>query len=199
MKRCKNCKTPLVVSATGRTPIWCSPACKQAAYRKRKKRSIHFRSKSCEWATPQEFFDRLNAVWAFTLDVCAAPENAKCQRYYTRDQDGLSQPWHGRVWCNPPYGRATPKWLAKAHHATASGEAEVVVCLVFARTDTRWWHTYAFKLAEVVFLQGRLPFNGSNPAPFPSAVLVFRNGSERYETCPIAATPQAVLPAGSVE
>lgn len=48
-----------------------------------------------EWATPQSLFDKLNAAFHFTLDVCATPENAKCAKYYTKAQDGLKQDWGG--------------------------------------------------------------------------------------------------------
>lgn len=64
-----------------------------------------FTSKTDLWETPQGFFDRLNNEFHFDLDVCALPENAKCNEYYTPEQDGLSRPWKGTYWCNPPYGR----------------------------------------------------------------------------------------------
>lgn len=70
-------------------------------------------SNTPEWATPQAFFDELDKEFHFTLDVCATPENAKCSEYYTKEQDGLSQEWHGTVWMNPPYGREIGKWVAK--------------------------------------------------------------------------------------
>ena len=60
-----------------------------------------FTSNSEEWATPRKLFDELNAEFGFTLDPCATPENAKCERYFTKEQDGLSQPWGGTVFCNP--------------------------------------------------------------------------------------------------
>src|SRR5262249_9744068 len=144
-------------------------------------RSIHFRSDSCEWPTDQAFFDQVNAAFGFTLDVCATAENAKCPTFYTRAQDGLSQPWTGRVWCNPPYGKGIERWIERAHRVAVKGEAEVVVCLVFARTDTRWWHEWAAH-AEVRFIKGRLNFGGQYYAPFPSVLLVFRNGAARDET-----------------
>jgi phage N-6-adenine-methyltransferase len=151
-------------------------------YRRRRKRSVHFRSDSYEWATPQDFFDTVNARFNFTLDVCATPENAKCERFYTKEQDGLAQPWTGRVWCNPPYGRVIGHWVKRARQAVESGEAEVVVCLVPSRTDTAWWHRWAIR-AEVEFLEGRLRFGGGgNSAPFGSVLLVFRNDFPRYET-----------------
>jgi phage N-6-adenine-methyltransferase len=182
MPRCKHCRTPLVKAETGRRRRYCSTACKMVAYRRRRKRSIHFRSGSPEWSTPQAFFDAVNARHDFTLDACATPDNAKCPVYHTREQDGLAQPWRGRVWCNPPYGREVGKWLEKAWRSVQSGEAEVVVCLVFARTDTTWWHEWAVRANEVEFLRGRLNFGAGNNAPFPSALLVFRNAKSRYET-----------------
>jgi hypothetical protein len=101
--------------------------------------------------------------------------NAKCPAFFTRTQDGLKQPWTGRVFMNPPYGRAIGHWMRKALEAARSGEAEIVVCLVPARTDTRWWHDFAAR-GEVRFLPGRVRFGGGqNSAPFPSAVVVFRN------------------------
>lgn len=138
-----------------------------------------FSSKTDLWATPQDFFDALDAEFHFTLDVCALPENAKCEKFYTPDMDGLSQPWKGRVWCNPPYGREIGQWVRKAFFAFISGGAEVVVMLLPARTDTRWFHEYIYNKAEIRFIKGRLKFGGStNSAPFPSMVVVFRKGGE---------------------
>ena len=135
--------------------------------------SVHYSSATDEWATPQAFFDEQDARWHFTLDVCAAAENAKCARHYTRASDGLSQSWAGeRCWMNPPYGRAIGHWMRKAYEESQGGA--LVVCLVPARTDTAWWHDYAAK-GEVRFLRGRLKFgDGKNSAPFPSALVVFK-------------------------
>jgi phage N-6-adenine-methyltransferase len=133
---------------------------------------VHFSSRTDLWATPQDFFDRLNVEFGFTLDVCATPENAKCTRYFTRTDDGLTQNWTGVCWMNPPYGREISSWMRKAY--TSAQEGATVVCLVPARTDTAWWHDYAAKADEVRFIRGRLKFGGSeNSAPFPSAVIVF--------------------------
>lgn len=124
------------------------------------------------WETPQSFFDRLNAEFCFTLDVCATKDNAKCDRFFTKSCDGLFQDWTGRCWMNPPYGREIGKWMKKAYESALNGA--LVVCLVPARTDTSWWHNYAMR-GEIQFIRGRLKFGGSkNSAPFPSAVVVFR-------------------------
>lgn len=147
---------------------------------------ILFSSKSYEWETPLAFFNALDEQYHFTLDVCATPQNAKCTAYYTRDQNGLEQEWHGHCWMNPPYGRGIGAWVKKAYEAACMGA--LVVCLLPSRTDTAWWHEYCMK-GEIRFIRGRLKFGGSkNPAPFPSAVVVFGNGHEtkikqHYENC----------------
>lgn len=130
-----------------------------------------FSSASCEWETPMALFTELDNQYHFTLDVCATPENAKCSDYYTIVQDGLTQPWYGRCWMNPPYGRKIGAWLKKAYEAGLEGT--LVVCLVPARTDTAWWHDYCMR-GKITFIRGRLKFGGSkNAAPFPSAIVVF--------------------------
>lgn len=134
--------------------------------------AVFYSSKTDMWATPQDFFDALDAEFHFTLDACAVKENAKCEAYYTPEQDGLEQPWTGRVWCNPPYGRNVGQWVKKAHD-TASGGGFVVMLLP-ARTDTRWFHDYIYGKTEVRFIKGRLKFGScQNAAPFPSMVVIF--------------------------
>ncbi len=128
-------------------------------------------SKTPEWSTPQALYDELDDEFHFTLDPCATDDNAKCNTYFTKEQDGLSQDWTGHtVFMNPPYGRGIFKWIEKAWseavHAT-------VVCLVPARTDTRWWHDFCMR-GEVRFLRGRISFSGEGRAPFPSAIVIFR-------------------------
>lgn len=128
-------------------------------------------SKTDLWETPQDLFCRLNAEHNFTLDVCALPENAKCERYFTPEQDGLSQDWTGVCWMNPPYGRKIGKWVRKAYESAQNGAK--VVCLLPARTDTAWWHEYVMR-GRVTFLRGRLKFgNSKSSAPFPSAIVIF--------------------------
>ena len=132
-----------------------------------------YSSKTDMWETPQELFDELDKEFQFDLDVCAIPENAKCKRYYTPEQDGLSKPWDGTCWCNPPYGRDIGQWLRRALFASVGGAT--VVMLLPARTDTKWFHDYIYKRAEIRFVKGRLKFgNSKNSAPFPSMVVVFR-------------------------
>ena len=135
---------------------------------------LMFSSKTDLWETPQDLFDKLNNEFQFTLDVCATPENAKCDKFYTEERDGLEHPWKGTVWCNPPYGRGIGQWVRRALFASVSGAT--VVMLLPARTDTKWFHDYIYKRnnVEIRFIRGRLKFGGSkNSAPFPSMVVVF--------------------------
>lgn len=140
---------------------------------------VLFSSKSDEWSTPKELFDRLNAEFRFTLDVCASAVNAKCDTYYTKEDDALTQSWVGVCWMNPPYGRGIGEWMKKARESALAGAT--VVCLVPVRTDTRWWQENIenergeFFASEVRFLAGRLRFGDApNCAPFPSAIVVYR-------------------------
>jgi phage N-6-adenine-methyltransferase len=149
--------------------------------RKRRGRlRVHFSSATDDWATPPEFFQKLNDRFGpFDLDVCATPSNAKCGRYYTNKENGLEQEWVGRCWMNPPYGREIGSWMKKAWEASKAGA--LVVCLVPARTDTAWWHNYAQR-GKVEFIRGRLKFGAAlNSAPFPSAVVVFNPSTINYQ------------------
>lgn len=136
---------------------------------------VHFSSATDEWPTPDDYFRRLASLFNFVLDPCATPGNAKAPLYYTREDDGLVQSWHkgGAVFMNPPYGRGIGAWVKKAYETAQEGTP--VVCLLPARTDTRWWHDYCSK-GIVYFVRGRLKFGGhQNSAPFPSAIVIFAN------------------------
>jgi len=128
-----------------------------------------------DWETPQDFFDALDAEFGFTLDAAASPLNAKCARYWTEKDDALVQRWEGVVWCNPPYGRVVGDFVKKGFEEAQKGAT--VVMLLPARTDTRWWHDWVMKAAEIRLVKGRLRFVGAkSSAPFPSAVAVFQAG-----------------------
>lgn len=136
-----------------------------------------FSSASGDWETPQELFDALNEEFHFTLDACATRENALCPVFYS--EDSLTRPWYNNVYCNPPYGRQIGEWVRKGCLATSCFEARVVVMLLPARTDTRWWHDWVMKADEIRFIRGRLKFSGhKNSAPFPSCIVVFRSPLE---------------------
>ena len=138
---------------------------------------VMFSSATDNWSTPQDFFDKLNDEFHFTLDVCADENNHKCEQYYTKEMNGLSHHWIGTVWCNPPYGRKIGEWVRRAYISSQIGSATVVMLLP-ARTDTRWFHDYIYnKLnTEIRFIKGQLKFGGcKNSAPFPSMVVIFRS------------------------
>lgn len=136
--------------------------------------NIHFSSNSNEWYTPSYVFNELNKRYKFTLDAAANENNAKCDRFFTQEDDGLKQCWANEsVWLNPPYGREIGKWVKKAKMESEKGSQ--VVMLIPARTETKYWHEYIFPHAsKILFVSGRLKFGGApNNAPFPSAVIVF--------------------------
>ena len=135
--------------------------------------AVHYSSRRPDWATPPELFATLDAEFAFTLDAAASPANAKVATFYSEADDGLTKPWNGTVWVNPPYGRGIGSWIEKAIRSTQAGAT--VVMLVPARTDSVWFQQLLAHADEVRFLAGRVTFVGaSEPAPFPSAVVVLR-------------------------
>jgi phage N-6-adenine-methyltransferase len=107
-------------------------------------------SEDMTWGTPQSFFNELDKEFHFTLDPCATSETAKCKEFYTKEDDGLIQDWGGqRVFCNPPYGKEIGKWVKKC---SESG-AEIVVMLIPARTDTKYFHEYIYHKAETDYFE----------------------------------------------
>ncbi len=128
-----------------------------------------------EWETPQNFYDALNAEFGFTVDVCASPRNAKHEKFYSPERDGLSQHWESVCWMNPPYDKSIGLWLKKAWEASQDGTT--VVALIQGRsTDTKWWHEYVMRSSEIRFIKDRLHF-GKNGyyarANISSIVVVF--------------------------
>ena len=137
---------------------------------------IHFKSESNEHYTPLEVLSKSHGFLGWIdLDPCADPgKRVLAQSHFTQEHNGLQREWYGKVWMNPPYGRTIGHWIRKAYEESLRGN--LVVCLVPARTDTAWWHDYASK-GHIEFIRGRLKFGGhSNPAPFPSAIVVFPKG-----------------------
>lgn len=146
--------------------------------------SIHFSSKSQTWNTPKDFFDKLDAEWKFDLDVACLPESALCSKYFTPDDDGLSQDWTGVAWCNPPFNNIKG-WAKKAAEEHVKGAT--ILMLVPSRTDTQAFQKFLFEFAPVLcFIKSRLKFdNPSLPswkedgshkkttAPFPTCLAVF--------------------------
>ena len=144
-----------------------------------------FSSKSDEWETPQDLFDKLDAVFNFTLDPCATDENYKCNKYYTMKNNGLDKNWSGETaFVNPPYGDGLKHWVKKCYEESKHAK---VVMLMPARTDTKYQHEYIFKYAKAIcYIKGRLKFHNRllptykedrshkiSSAPFPSQLVVF--------------------------
>ena len=120
---------------------------------------------SDDWATPPDVFARLNERFGFTLDAAASPANAKCERYFTPAENGLSQSWAGeRVWCNPPFSDII-LWIRKAWDEWQSGAKTIVMIVPANRTDRTWWHEHVEPFRDlrspalrVEFLRGRVYF-----------------------------------------
>ena len=135
-------------------------------------------SKTDNWATPKDFFDKLNEEFHFTLDPCANEENHKCDLFYTKEQDGLTKDWGGHVvFCNPPYGKEIADWVRYSYEQSQKPNTTVVM-LIPARTDTRYFHDYIYGKAEIRFIKGRLKFgDATTAAPFPSMVVVYHKNN----------------------
>lgn len=108
-----------------------------------------------EWLTPRPFIE---ALGPFDLDPCAPVSRPwpTAAHHLTVREDGLREPWawSSFVWLNPPYGPATPLWMERMQMHPGGGLA-----LVFARTDTAWWHRSVWPHASaILFLEGRLNF-----------------------------------------
>lgn len=140
---------------------------------------VHTSSSRGDYETPKELIDNLSTVFPWDLDACASRPNV-CDRFYSPEDNGLVQPWHGLVWLNPPYGRNRhiDRWTLKAR-LEAKQPGCTVVCLLPARTSTQWWHDNVPRATWVLFIKGRLRFDlpGGEPAPnsagFPSALVIF--------------------------
>lgn len=133
-----------------------------------------FTSNSDEWETPKYLYDDLDKVFNFTLDPCATKENHLCNKYYTKEDNGLAQDWNGEtVFCNPPYSKIK-QWVEKCYKEYETNGATVVM-LIPVRTDTRYFHEYIYHKAEIEFIKGRLHFsNSKNSAPFPSMIVIYK-------------------------
>lgn len=137
------------------------------------------------WETPADFLERLYPLVGgrFDLDPCSPGKGrsrVRARTHYTEQDDGLSFAWHGRVYMNPPYGKALPAWTTKAHSEVVAGHSSLVLGLIPARTDTRWWHRDVAGVAHVWLLRGRLAFgDGVQSAPFPSALTLW-GGDEEF-------------------
>ena len=129
-----------------------------------------------KWETPQDFFNELNREFRFEIDVCAVESNAKVKYHFNPHTDGLSVPWLGRCWMNPPYDKTIGKWVKKAYYSAQNGST--IVCLLPGRSnDTKWFHAYIMKASEIRFIKDRIHFGNNGKfsrANISSIVVVFR-------------------------
>ena len=136
-----------------------------------------FKSNKQEWKTPTDLYNKINNEFNFTFDLAADSTNAKCIKYFTFEDNALNQTWNGTCWLNPPYGRFDFKlehWVKKAFYETEKDSC-VVVMLIPARTNTKWWHNFCMKSAEIKFICGRPKFSDSKHGlPQPLALVVFK-------------------------
>lgn len=145
---------------------------------------LHFSSTATEWETPPALYFALDDEFRFDLDPAATHENRKCERYYIAPETrakgwvsggGLDLIWDGRVFLNPPYGREIGEWVEKAFSETVVlKHCPIAVCLLPARTDTRWFHDWCWSANHIRFIKGRIQFVGAkHAAPFPSMLVIF--------------------------
>jgi DNA N-6-adenine-methyltransferase (Dam) len=139
----------------------------------RRPKNIHFSSEHPEHYTPQDLLAVvIECLGAIDLDPCSNSKtkpNVEAKQHFTRDDDGLTQRWQGRVYMNPPYGREIDDWIQKLLAEYTSGRVTEAIALLPSRTDTRWFQ----RLRDFVccFISGRLVFGGNtDPAPFPSVL-----------------------------
>ena len=137
---------------------------------------VYHQSKRHDWETPPAVFAEYDAEFHFTLDVCATAATAKRPRFFSPEEDGLTQDWSDDVcWMNPPYGTQIAAWMEKAYQSSLAGAT--VVCLVPSRTGTCWWHAWVLGKAEIRHRKGRITFVGARaPAGFDSVVVIYRPG-----------------------
>ena len=142
-----------------------------------------FSKKGDEWETPLSLYRRLDDIYHFTGDACCTTENKKHDNHHTKEQDAITRDWFTVTFCNPPYSNIRG-FVKKAYDESLSGK--IIIVLIPARTDTRYFHEYCMKASELIFITGRLQFDNRtlpswkadgthkrSSAPFPSIVVVF--------------------------
>ena len=118
------------------------------------------------------------------LDVACNHKNYKCDHYLSETFDSLCRDWNMDFFMNPPYSKVE-KFMKKAYYEHKAYNVNALI-LVYAKTDTKWWHSYVENKAEVHFIKGRIKFflNGyetKNSAPYPSCWIIYRKKISRLE------------------
>jgi len=145
-----------------------------------------FTSDSCEWYTPQNIIDvTLKVLGNIDLDPCSNSftyPNIPASQHFTKEVNGLSKNWIGKVYMNPPYGREIKEWVEKLHQGFSNGNVTEAIALTPARTDTQWF--YALRNFPRCFIKGRLKFSGGeedNSAPFPSVAFYLGKNESNFK------------------
>lgn len=110
-----------------------------------------------QWSTPQILVEdiELRLGVKFELDVAASEKNAKAPEYYDVSANGLTQPWTGNVWCQPPYDEIK-QWVWRA--LDLEGQYNMAAALLASRTDQAWFHDCLKYAQAVFFFDRRIPF-----------------------------------------
>lgn len=138
------------------------------------------------WETPPYFFKLLDNEFGFTLDPCSSEENHLCNKYYTKEENGLLQSWAGEiVFVNPPFSNMK-EWVSKCYRESLAKDT-IIVMIMPSRTDTKYWHNYVMKATEIRFCKGRVNFNleGKKPkagSTFPLCIVVWKSNLAAYIT-----------------
>jgi len=140
--------------------------------------SNKFESAKQDWNTPKDLFNKIDKEFNFEYDLAASKDNTLCEKFYTKEDDGLKQMWAGVCWLNPPYGDKASKmvnWIKKAYNDSVNDGNLTVVMLIPARTNTKWFHQYCMKSAELKFICGRPKFgDATHGLPQPLVLVVFK-------------------------
>lgn len=147
-----------------------------------------FTSKEDEWGTPIREFREWDREFNFNYDPCADPKRLLKPgiEYDTKESNGLNADWTGkRVFVNPPYGDIKT-WVKKCYGER--NRADLIVLLIFSRTDTKYFHNYIYHVADLRFVKGRLKFTNLNKPEFkqqtptfPSMLCIFRNNGHAID------------------
>lgn len=142
----------------------------------------NFKSEKIVYSTPIKLFNVINQEFNFNLDVCALPENAKCQNYFTPEIDGLKQNWTGVCWMNPPFNKELKKWIIKARDESLK-RGSIVCCLIPVRSNTVWWKDVC-KNAEIRFIIGEVNFNDLERGLWlPMCLMIFGTNKKGQFSC----------------
>ena len=134
----------------------------------------------CEWYTPPEILELIYQVMDIDLDPASPyPANVLARKHYHKGINGLTKPWSGNIYLNPPYGRDVAQWIQKLSAEYHSGRTKNAILLIHAKTDTRWFCTIADMAAEICAWRGRISFQSPDgkkgKGTFPSLLILCSN------------------------